>query len=165
MATASFSQNLMALQNNMLSFAYMLTNNRDDAYDLLQDTTLRALDCQEEYAESTNFKGWIFAIMRSIFASNYRHAEDSQVSIGCQDTLYTLNLSQEEGTALPEGSISADMITAAIREFEDDYRIPFSMHVAGYKHDEIARETGLALSTIKSRIIFASHKLRSRLSI
>ena len=62
----------MDLQANMLNFAYMLTSNRDDAYDLLQDTTLKALDNEDKYAENTNFKGWVFTIMRNIFINNYR---------------------------------------------------------------------------------------------
>ena len=46
--TKNFEANLMNLQSNLLNFAYMLTSNRDDAYDLLQDTTLKALDNQRE---------------------------------------------------------------------------------------------------------------------
>ena len=40
MATKEFEAKLMGLQSNLLNFAYMLTSNRDNAYDLLQDTTL-----------------------------------------------------------------------------------------------------------------------------
>lgn len=36
----------MGLQENLLNFAYMLTSNREEAKDLLQDTTLKALDKQ-----------------------------------------------------------------------------------------------------------------------
>ena len=54
MRAETFQNNLMSLQDNMLNFAYMLTSNRDDAYDLLQDTTLKALDNQDKYAENTN---------------------------------------------------------------------------------------------------------------
>ena len=70
--TPSFQTNLMNIQSNLLNFAYMLTSNRDDAYDLLQDTTLKALDNQDKYAEGTNFKGWVFTIMRNLFINNYR---------------------------------------------------------------------------------------------
>ena len=58
MASAKFQNNLMSLQSNLLNFAYMLTSNRDDAYDLLQDTTLKALDNEDKYADNTNFKGF-----------------------------------------------------------------------------------------------------------
>ena len=62
MKSEKFQSNLMQLQGNLLNFAYMLTSNRDDAYDLLQDTTLKALDNEDKYAENTNFKGWVFTL-------------------------------------------------------------------------------------------------------
>ncbi len=67
MATKEFQTKLMGLQANLLNFAYMLTSNRDNAYDLLQDTTLKALDNESKYVENTNFKGWVFTIMSNIF--------------------------------------------------------------------------------------------------
>lgn len=70
MGTADFQSRLMSLQANMLNFAYMLTSNRDDALDLLQDTTLKVLDSRDKYVENTNFKGWVFTIMRNIFINN-----------------------------------------------------------------------------------------------
>ena len=57
MAKSTFQTRLLALQRNMLNFAYTLTSNREDAYDLLQDTTLKALDNEDKYVENTNFKG------------------------------------------------------------------------------------------------------------
>ncbi len=38
MESKTFQAKLIKLQSNMLNFAYILTSNRDDAYDLLQDT-------------------------------------------------------------------------------------------------------------------------------
>ncbi len=40
----TFKQRLLGLQGNLLNFAYQLTTNREEAHDLLQDTTLKALD-------------------------------------------------------------------------------------------------------------------------
>ncbi len=57
MIAALFQKKLLALQNNLLSFAIILTSNRDDAYDLLQDTVLKALDNKDKYMDNTNFKG------------------------------------------------------------------------------------------------------------
>ena len=68
-SNTSFQDNLMSIQANLLNFAYMLTSNRDDAYDLLQDTTLKALDNSEKYADNTNFKAWVFTIMRNILST------------------------------------------------------------------------------------------------
>ena len=53
MGTQEFQNKLMSLQSNLLNFAYMLTSNRDNAYDLLQDTTLKALDNESKYVDNT----------------------------------------------------------------------------------------------------------------
>ena len=66
-AKESFKRRLLGLQGNLLNFAYQLTTNREQAEDLLQDTTLKALDNEEKYVDNVNFKGWIFTIMRNIF--------------------------------------------------------------------------------------------------
>ncbi len=161
MGTTAF-QNLTKLQDNLLNFAYKLTSNRDDAYDLLQDTTLKALDNEDKYADNTNFKGWVFTIMRNLFINNYRRNARAATIVDTTDNLYHLNLSQDSGLESPEDSYGAKEITSAIAEFSDEYRIPFSMHVAGYKYSEIAEEMDLPLGTVKSRIFFARKKLQER---
>ncbi|HBI58595.1 MAG: RNA polymerase sigma factor [Duncaniella sp.] len=162
MGSKEFQTKLMSLQSNLLNFAYMLTSNRDNAYDLLQDTTLKALDNEDKYVDNTNFKGWVFTIMRNIFINNYRKVVRSATIIDQTDDLYHLSLSQESGIESPEGSCNAGEISAAINSFPDEYRIPFSMHVAGYKYNEIAEKMCLPLGTVKSRIFFARKKLQSR---
>ncbi len=161
MASQTFTRNLTALQANLLNFAYMLTSNRDDAYDLLQDTMVKALDNEEKYAEGTNFKGWVFTIMRNNFINNYRRGVRSATIIDTTDNLYLLNLG-ENCAESPEESYGASEISKAIEEFSDEYRIPFSMHVAGYKYNEIAEKMSLPLGTVKSRIFFARKKLQER---
>lgn len=152
----------MSLQANMLNFAVMLTSNRDDAYDLLQDTTLKVLANKEKYVENTNFKGWVFTIMRNIFINNYRRVVRSATVIDQTEDYYHLNVSQDSALESPEDTYAASEITAAINEFPEKYRVPFSMHVAGYKYNEIAEEMGLPLGTIKSRIFFARQELQKR---
>lgn len=162
MGTAKFQSDLMSIQINLLNFAYMLTSNRDDAYDLLQDTILKALDNEDKFAENTNFKGWVFTIMRNIFINNYRRAGRAVTVVDTTENLYHLNISQNSGLETPEGSYAAAEITQAINEFPDEYRIPFNMHVQGYKYNEIAEHMQLPLGTVKSRIFFARKKLQSR---
>ena len=162
MGTSKFQNDLMKLQSNMLNFAYMLTSNRNDAYDLLQDTTLQVLDNESKYAENTNFKGWVFTIMRNIFIKNYRRTARAATMIDTTDNLYHINLSQDSGLESPEESYGAGEIGAAIESFSDEYRIPFSMHVAGYKYNEIAEHMNLPLGTVKSRIFFARKKLQEQ---
>lgn len=162
MGNAKFQSNLMNLQANLLNFAYMLTSNRDDAYDLLQDTTLKALDNEDKYAKNTNFKGWVFTIMRNIFINNYRRAGRAATVVDTTENLYHINLCQDSGIETPEGAYGVNEISAAIDEIADEYRIPFVMHVQGYKYNEIAEHMNLPLGTVKSRIFFARKKLQTR---
>ena len=163
MIAALFKKKLLALQNNLLSFAIILTSNRDDAYDLLQDTVLKALDNKDKYMDNTNFKGWVFTIMRNIFINNYRRAARAQTVVDTTDDLYHLNLPQDSGIASPEHSYAVTEINEAINGFSDDYRIPFSMHLAGYRYAEIAKHMNLPVGTIKSRIYYARQRLRRQL--
>lgn len=162
-ASNSFQTRLMALQGNMLNFAYMLTSNRDDAYDLLQDTTLKVLDNADKYVENTNFKGWVFTIMRNIFINNYRRKVRSATIIDTTEDFYHLNLSQESGFETPEGSFAAKEISAVINDFSQEYKVPFTMYIEGYKYSEIAEKLQLPLGTVKSRIFFARKRLQKEL--
>ena len=44
MNNRTFTQDLLGVQNDLLRFAYKLTSNREEANDLLQETSLKALD-------------------------------------------------------------------------------------------------------------------------
>ena len=133
--TSSFKQRLLGLQGNLYNFACQLTSNRDAAQDLVQDTTLKVLDNE---AKNVNFKGWVFTIMRNIFINNYRRQVRSATVVDTTEDLYHLNLSQESGLTSPEGSFAAKEISVAINSFSKEYKVPFTMYIAGYKYSEIA---------------------------
>lgn len=163
LATQVLEKRLLALQDNMFNFAYTLTSSREEAKDLLQDTTLKVLDNQDKFTDNKNFKGWVFTIMRNIFINNYRRFTRNQTILDQTEDLYHLNYSQESGFETPEGAFNVKEISKAINSFSDEYRIPFSMHVAGYKYNEIADKMNLPLGTVKSRIFFARQKLQTML--
>ena len=62
MKSLSFRKDLIGVQEELLRFAYKLTANREEANDLLQETSLKALDNEEKYVPDTNFKGWMYTI-------------------------------------------------------------------------------------------------------
>ena len=159
----SFESSLLSLQDNMMNFALSLTTNKEAAEDLLQETTLRVLNNKDKYYENVNFKGWVFTIMHNIFINNYRRIVRSQTIIDRTDNLYHLNLPQNSGFDTPHGAFTVKEINKAIDSFTDEYKIPFSMHVAGYKYQEIANHLGLPIGTVKSRIYFARQRLQKML--
>lgn len=161
--TVEFEGKLIELQNNMMNFALTLTTNRDEAKDLLQETTLRALDNREKYYENVNFKGWVFTIMHNIFVNNYRKIVRTQTVVDQTENLYHLNLPQDSGFDSPEGAYTVSEINKSIQSFTDEYKVPFTMHVAGFKYEEIAQTLGLPIGTVKSRIFFARKRLQEML--
>ncbi len=158
-----FEDKLVDLQNNMMNFALTLTSNREEAKDLLQETTLRALDNKEKYYENVNFKGWVFTIMHNIFVNNYRRVVRSQTMIDQTENLYHLNMPQDSGFDTPDGAYTVAEITKVINSFSDEYKVPFTMHVSGYKYEEIAQNLVLPIGTVKSRIFFARKRLQELL--
>ena len=92
-----FDKALVALQNELHCFAYKLTADKDEAEDLLQETMLKALDNKDKFNPGTNFKGWMYTIMRNIFINNYRKVVRDQTFIDRTDNLYHLNLPQDAG--------------------------------------------------------------------
>ena len=67
MKTVDFTQHLLSIQTELFRFAFKLTADREEANDLLQETSLKALDNEEKFTPDTNFKGWMYTIMRNIF--------------------------------------------------------------------------------------------------
>ena len=104
--TSNFAQNLLSMQSELHRFALKLTADAEDANDLLQETSLKALDNEEKYTPDTNFKGWMYTIMRNIFINNYRKTVRDQTFVDHTENLFHLNLPQDSGFESTEGNPS-----------------------------------------------------------
>ncbi len=163
MNALQFQKKLLGMQENMMNFALMLTANKDDAKDLLQDTTLKVLDNQEKFVDNVNFKGWVLTVMRNIFINNYHKLVRTQTIVDQSVDLYNLDVVNDSGFTSPDSNYQLQEITKAINELSDDLRIPFSMFLSGYKYNEIAEKLNVPLGTVKSRIFFARQELQKTL--
>ena len=162
-SSLDFKKDLVSVQDELFRFAFKLTANREEANDLLQETSLKALDNEDKYAPDTNFKGWMYTIMRNIFINNYRKVVREQTYVDQTDNLYHLNLPQDSGFESTEGAYDLKEMRRVVNALPSDYRIPFSMHVAGFKYREIAEKLDLPLGTVKSRIFFTRQRLQDEL--
>ena len=61
---------IIAMQDILYRFASRLTSNENDAKDLLQETSYRALKGQNDYIEYGTVKSWLFTIMRNTFLND-----------------------------------------------------------------------------------------------
>ena len=163
MKSLSFRKDLIGVQEELLRFAYKLTANREEANDLLQETSLKALDNEEKYVPDTNFKGWMYTIMRNIFINNYRKIVRDQTFVDQTDNYYHLNLPQDSGFISTEGAYDLKEMHRIVNALPKEYKVPFSMHVSGFKYSEIADKLGLPLGTVKSRIFFTRQRLQQEL--
>ena len=142
MNNRTFTQDLLGVQNDLLRFAYKLTSNREEANDLLQETSLKALDNEEKYTPDTNYKGWIYTIMRNIFINNYRKVVRDQTFVDTTDNLYHLNTPNDLTLDSTEGDYDLKEMHRIVNALPREYKIPFSMHISGFKCREIAEKRG-----------------------
>jgi RNA polymerase sigma-70 factor (ECF subfamily) len=163
MRTTTFTQNLLGMQSELRRFAMKLTADIEDANDLLQETSLKALDNEDKYTPDTNFKGWMYTIMRNIFINNYRKTVRDQTFVDHTENLFHLNLPQDSGFESTEGNYDLKEIRKIVHSLPKEYRVPFSMYVSGFKYREIAEKLGLPIGTVKSRIFFTRQRLQKDL--
>ncbi len=163
MNSVTFTKELIGVQDELLRFAYKLTADREEANDLLQETSLKALDNEDKYEPQSNFKGWIYTIMRNIFINNYRRIVREQTFVDTSENHYHLNGSGETSVESAESAYDLKEMHRIVNALPKEYRIPFSMHVAGFKYREIAEKLDLPIGTVKSRIFFTRQRLQREL--
>lgn len=147
----------------MEAFAYRLTQNREEAKDLYQETLFKVLRYKDKYRDDTNFKAWSMTIMKNTFINNYRRAIKANTIIDQTEDLYFLNSKRSEDGTVPDSALAYKEIRSKVDALEDDYRIPFEMHNKGYKYKEIADYLDLPIGTVKSRIFLARRRLMDQL--
>ena len=163
MNTSQFQKKLLGMQENMMNFALMLTANREDAQDLLQETSLKVLDNREKYVDNRNFKGWVLTVMRNIFINNYHRVLRTQTVVEQDVDLYNLHVTNDSSFDTPDGTCQLQEITGAIDALNEELKALFSMYVSGYRYHEIAEALHIPLGTVKSRIFFARQELKTKL--
>lgn len=160
MTAIEFNSEFQRWNTVLLAFANRLTQNAEDARDLLQETAYRAFRNRDKFELGTNFRAWAITIMRNTFINQYRRKK-SKKAINTEpidDMLYTLenrcvgNSGEENITVAELNGLIADLGTTLSR--------PFMMHHTGYRYEEIAEELDIPIGTVKSRIFFARKKLK-----
>lgn len=160
MSSVEFYNKFNALTAVLQAFSYNLTKNLEDSRDLYQETAFRALSNRDKFITGTNFKAWIFTIMKNIFINNYRKKVKANTIMDSTDNQFYLNSGNNATINEGENNIMMEELHAMIDSLDDSVRIPFEMHYEGFKYQEIANELDLPLGTVKSRIFFARKELK-----
>ena len=155
MSTLEFQQHLVSLRQQLYYFALSLTKDRDDAQDLLQESILRALTYRDKFQDNTNFKAWLYTIMKNTFINAYRRNTKTKQLISKGDEIALNRAFKQNSYDHSESRLNAKEIIRHIEALDDQYKVPFTRYYNGYKYEEIASEMHLPLGTIKSRIFIA----------
>lgn len=163
MNTIQFNQMVEDHTSALRSHALKFTKDLEDANDLVQDTLIKAIRFYQDFKEGTNFKGWLYVIMRNTFINDYRkntrkNAVISQVEDLSSDNLFISATENEAG-----GKFAMKDIQKALASIPDTYSIPFTRYFEGYKYHEIADELNIPLGTVKTRIQMAREMLKKYL--
>ncbi|HAH23624.1 MAG TPA: RNA polymerase subunit sigma [Prolixibacteraceae bacterium] len=163
MTQLQFNTALLGLHDKLLHYALSLTTNKDKAKDLLQETCLKALTYREKFVPNTNFKAWIYTIMKNTFINNYRRNIKTRNTFDGTNNESHLNFQKDKSYPSPESIYSSQEIVKCINALEEEYKVPFNLFLDGFKYREIADDLNLPLGTIKSRIFFTRKKLEEAL--
>jgi RNA polymerase sigma factor (sigma-70 family) len=162
MTQLQFNNALLEMQNKLHYYALSLTSDSEKASDLLQETMLKALTHRDKFSPNTNFKAWVYTIMKNTFINEYRRKAKAKSSL--IDPKNNLHSFMGNEYPSPESSYQSEEINKSISQLTEDYRIPFTMFLEGYKYKEIADELDLPLGTVKSRIFFTRKRLEKVLT-
>lgn len=149
----NFEKELLSVQDELFRFAYKLTADREKAEDLLQDTLLKAMLHKESYNKNTNFKGWLFIIMRNTFINGYRAEVGHTRLYISSDPAYYSRIMDESRTEEVDRNYDLEKIRNAIKSVARS-RILVRPYLFGLSHK--GEETVLS-KRYPSRVVIASN--------
>ena len=164
MTVLEFDNSFNKMATLLQSFAYNLTKNSEDSKDLFQETAFRAMTNRDKFSDGTNFKAWLFTIMKNIFINNYRKKIKANTIIDGTDNQYYINSMSVSNPNMAESDIMMQELNKMVVELDSSVQVPFVMHYQGYKYQEIADDLKLPLGTVKSRIFFARKELKDKIN-
>ena len=161
----SFEELAMPLFDQLYNFAHWLTQNREEAEDLVQETYAKALKGFSSFQLGTNFRAWMYRILRNTFLTS---------RTGLKATMTVPLDPEEDGPELavefetPETILferaNRELLQSAIGELPVYFReIILLCDVEEMSYQEIAETLSIPIGTVMSRLSRARKTLRDRL--
>jgi RNA polymerase sigma-70 factor, ECF subfamily len=171
--TSAFEDLALPLLPALYNVASWLTRNTADAEDLVQESFLKALRGFAGFEPGTNFKAWIFRILRNTYLTS-RTGLEAKRTVALEDELDE----QQSGSGLyPEGAIDRQTPEINLMRLADRAILQAAMDqlpppllevvllsdVEEMKYKDIALVLEIPIGTVMSRIARARTALRKTL--
>lgn len=158
----TFQELALPLFDQLYNFAHWLTQDRSDAEDLVQETYTKALRGFGGFQIGTNFRAWMFRILRNAFLTSRMGLKASSSGEEELDTIASVDPSPEDVLIL---EVERDAVRQALAELQVASReILLLCEVEEMKYEEIAQVLQIPIGTVMSRLYRARQALRNRLS-
>jgi RNA polymerase sigma factor (sigma-70 family) len=168
-----FDKEFMPHIDSMYNFAFKLTNDEDDANDLVQDTYMKAFRFINSFERGTNAKAWLFRILKNSFINDYRKKskEPSKVDYNEVETIYNSNEDfggeVEFTTDLRYEAVQdmiGDEVAVALNSLPVDFRTVIILcDIEGFTYEEMAKILDIPIGTVRSRLHRARNLLKEKL--
>jgi len=159
-SATTFEDLAMPLFDQLYNFARWLTQDTVEAEDLVQETYVKALRGFSSFQLGTNFRAWMYRILRNSFLSS-RTGLKTMVAI---DEETEEDLLPAENTT-PESILIAQVDREAVQDALADLPVPFReilllCEVEEMSYQEIAETLAIPIGTVMSRLYRARKALR-----
>jgi RNA polymerase sigma-70 factor (ECF subfamily) len=161
----SFEELAMPLFDSLYNFARWLTQNREEAEDLVQETYTKALKGFGSFQPGTNFRAWIFRILRNTFLTSRTGLKATMtVSLDAEEQELELPVTSETPESILLQRSSQQMVQDAIEQLPVIFReIILLCDVEEMSYQEIAETLAIPMGTVMSRLARARRSLRETL--
>jgi len=161
----AFAELAMPLFDSVYNFAYWLSQDQHDAEDLVQETYLKAFRRFDSFEPGTNFRAWIFRILKNTFLSSCSQKRRcATVSLGVDEMLPVPAgiLNSEEKTSV--NRIRHHEVRNAIDQLPIIFReIVLLRDVENASYEEISQILSIPIGTVMSRLFRARKTIRESL--
>src|SRR5215470_6079664 len=164
---AGFEELAMPLLDSLYNFARWLAHNETDAEDLVQDTYLKALRSFASFKPGTNFRAWMFKILKNTFLSSCSKLERRMtVAMDSEDedeAESTVDSNTPETILLNRAN--SQLVWNAVEHLPVHYRETLLLcDVEEMSYREIAEILSIPLGTVMSRLARARRAVRESLA-
>jgi RNA polymerase sigma factor (sigma-70 family) len=164
-AVPEFEELAVPMVNSAYNLARWLAGNDHEAEDLVQETYLKAFRSFASFQPGTNFRAWIFRILRNTFL-NSCPVRERQLMVGLESEELVLpafaTCTTPESLLIDSSSISS--IREAIQQLPTIYREVILMcDVDDASYREIAEILSIPIGTVMSRLARARRMVREAL--